>query len=198
MNKHSLLLEDTQKVSPAKRHHHAQSSLLERTGACPGRHRVSQEDAGSARPVAPMDPSRSSSISNRSEHTDTNGYCYVPVQTQVAQTVENLPAMQETRVRSLGWENPLEKGMATCSSILPGKSHGRRSLAGYSSWSCKELDMTVRANTFTLCKAQQPQRRSNPRVHKHMNGYSKCGPRTQWNIIQPRKGRRVCHRRHQG
>ena len=36
----------------------------------------------------------------------------------VAQTVKNLPAMQETWVRSLGWEDPLEKGMATYSSIL--------------------------------------------------------------------------------
>ena len=34
-----------------------------------------------------------------------------------AQTVKNLPAMQETHVRSLGWEDPLEKGMATHSSI---------------------------------------------------------------------------------
>ena len=37
----------------------------------------------------------------------------------VAKTVKNLPAMQETWVRSLGWENPLEEGMATHSSILP-------------------------------------------------------------------------------
>ena len=36
----------------------------------------------------------------------------------MAQTVKNLPAMQETRVQSLGWEEPLEKGMATHSSIL--------------------------------------------------------------------------------
>ena len=35
----------------------------------------------------------------------------------VAQMVKNLPAMQETLVQSLGWENPLEKGMATHSSI---------------------------------------------------------------------------------
>ena len=39
----------------------------------------------------------------------------VPV---VAQKVKNLPAMQETWVRSLGWEDPLEKGMSTHSSIL--------------------------------------------------------------------------------
>ena len=39
----------------------------------------------------------------------------------VAQTVKNLPAMQETRVRYLGWEGPLEKGMATHSRILAWK-----------------------------------------------------------------------------
>ena len=36
----------------------------------------------------------------------------------VAQTIKNLPAMQETWVQSLGWEDPLEKGKATHSSIL--------------------------------------------------------------------------------
>ena len=36
----------------------------------------------------------------------------------VAQMIKNLPAMRETQVRSLGWEDPLEKGMATHSNIL--------------------------------------------------------------------------------
>ena len=36
----------------------------------------------------------------------------------VAQTVKNLPAMQEIKVQSLDWEDPLEKGMATHSRIL--------------------------------------------------------------------------------
>ena len=36
----------------------------------------------------------------------------------VAQLVKNLPAMQETWVRSLGWEDPLEKGKATQATIL--------------------------------------------------------------------------------
>ena len=36
----------------------------------------------------------------------------------MAQTVKNLPAMQDTWVRLLGWEDPLEEGMATHSSIL--------------------------------------------------------------------------------
>ena len=39
----------------------------------------------------------------------------------VAQMVKNLPAMQETRVRSLVQEDPMEKEMATCSSILAGR-----------------------------------------------------------------------------
>ena len=36
----------------------------------------------------------------------------------MAQLVKNPPAMQETRVRSVGWEDPLKKGMATHPSIL--------------------------------------------------------------------------------
>ena len=39
----------------------------------------------------------------------------------VAQTVKHLPTMRETQVRSLGWEDPLEKEMATLSSILAWK-----------------------------------------------------------------------------
>ena len=44
----------------------------------------------------------------------------------IAQLVKNLPAIRETWVQSLGWEDPLEKGTATHSSIL----------------ACKESDMT--------------------------------------------------------
>ena len=40
------------------------------------------------------------------------------VESLVAQTIKRLPAMQETLVRSLGWEDPLEKEMATHSSTL--------------------------------------------------------------------------------
>ena len=60
----------------------------------------------------------------------------------VAQMIKNLPAMPETQVQSLGWENPLEKGRATHSSILAGEFHGQRSLAGYSAWDHKESDTT--------------------------------------------------------
>ena len=56
--------------------------------------------------------------------------------------VKNLPATQETRVRSLGQENPLEKGWQPTSVFLPGELHGQRSLVGYSPWGCKESVMT--------------------------------------------------------
>ena len=60
----------------------------------------------------------------------------------LAQMVKNLPAMQETKVQSLGREDPLEKGMATHSSILVWKIHGQRILEGNSPWVHKESDMT--------------------------------------------------------
>ena len=56
--------------------------------------------------------------------------------------VKNPPAMQKTRVRSLGWEDPLEKEMATPSSILDGEFHGQKSLVDYSLWGHKESDKT--------------------------------------------------------
>ena len=54
----------------------------------------------------------------------------------VAQLVKNLPAMQETWVQSLHWEDPLEKGKAT-PEFWPGESHGL-----YSPWGHKESDTT--------------------------------------------------------
>ena len=59
--------------------------------------------------------------------------------------VKNLPAMQETQVLSLGWEDSLEEEIATHSStprFLPGKFHGQRNLAGYSPQGRKESDTT--------------------------------------------------------
>ena len=50
--------------------------------------------------------------------------------------------MRETLVRYLGWEDPLEEGMATHSSILAWRTHGQRSLVGYSPWGHKEWDTT--------------------------------------------------------
>ena len=65
---------------------------------------------------------------------------------QVAPVVENLPAMQETQVRSLAQEDPPEEEMTATPVFLPGKSHGQKSEAGYSPRGHKELDMTERAH----------------------------------------------------
>ena len=59
----------------------------------------------------------------------------------MAQMVTNLPAVREAWVQSLGWEDPLEKGIAT-PVFLPGEFHGQRSLEGYSPRGHKESDMT--------------------------------------------------------
>ena len=64
--------------------------------------------------------------------------------------VKHLPATWETRVQSLGREEPLEKEMATHSSILAGKFHGLRRLVGYSPWGCKESDVTERLHFLSL------------------------------------------------
>ena len=62
----------------------------------------------------------------------------------VAQTIKHLSAMQETQIRSLGWEDALEKEMAATPVFLPGKSHGLRSLVGYRPWGRKDSDTTER------------------------------------------------------
>ena len=64
--------------------------------------------------------------------------------------VRNLPAMQETWVRSLGWEVALEEGMATHSTILAWR-RGKRRLVNYSPWGYKELDMTEQLSTTQQC-----------------------------------------------
>ena len=72
---------------------------------------------------------------------------------QVVQLVKNLPAMQETQetcVRSLGWEDPLE-GVPDNPfqfSCLE-NPHGQRSLAGYRLWRHKESDVTKQLSTYT-------------------------------------------------
>ena len=61
----------------------------------------------------------------------------------VAQRIKRLPAMWETQVRSLGWEDPLEKEMATHSNTFAWKIPWTEKLgAGYRPWGCKESDMT--------------------------------------------------------
>ena len=63
----------------------------------------------------------------------------------VSQTIKNLPAMQETRVRSRVRKIPWSWEWLPTAVFLPGESYGQRNLAGYSPWGGKESDMT---NTF--------------------------------------------------
>ena len=60
----------------------------------------------------------------------------------MAERLKRLPAMRETWIRSLGWEDPLEKGMATHSSILAWRIPWMEELGGLQSMGRKELDMT--------------------------------------------------------
>ena len=65
--------------------------------------------------------------------------------------VTNPPAMQETWVRSPGWEDLLEKGMATHSSILVWRIlMDRGAWQGYSLWGRRESDTTERFTLFSL------------------------------------------------
>ena len=61
----------------------------------------------------------------------------------VVQTVKSLPAMPESRVRSLGQEDfPWRRKWQPTPVLLPGESHGQRSLADYSPWGGQESDTT--------------------------------------------------------
>ena len=63
----------------------------------------------------------------------------------MAHTVNNLPTMEKAQVRFLNREDPLEEEITIHSwivEILPGESHGWRSLAGYNPWGRKESDTT--------------------------------------------------------
>ena len=70
----------------------------------------------------------------------------------VVQMVKNPTAMQETQVQSLGWEDPLEKGMATYSSILAwgipwtGESGGLQSMGWKESNTTKQLNKNNKAH----------------------------------------------------
>ena len=71
------------------------------------------------------------------------GRCHLEPGSLVAQTVKRLPTMRETQVRSPGWEDPpWKRKWQPTPVLLPGESHGWRSLVGYSPWGRKESDTT--------------------------------------------------------
>ena len=70
--------------------------------------------------------------------------------TEMAQVGKNLPAVQETQVQILGQEAPLEDWKWQPAPVyLPGKSHGQKSLAGYSPSGCRKSAMTEHTWTCT-------------------------------------------------
>ena len=76
-------------------------------------------------------------------------FYHFPWASHIAQLVKNLPAMQETWVRFLGWEDPWRRKWQPTPVFLPGEFHGQRSLVGYSPWGRKESDTTERLH-FSL------------------------------------------------
>ena len=62
--------------------------------------------------------------------------------------------MQETRVQSLGQEDPLEKGIVTHSSTLAWRIPWKRSLTGHSPGGLKELDMTEQFTFRSICRCR--------------------------------------------
>ena len=74
----------------------------------------------------------------------------------VVKRVNNLPAMQETWVQSLGWENPWRRKWQLTPVFLAGKSHGQRSWAGYSPWGGSQKVRHWAANTerFYDCRTK--------------------------------------------
>ena len=89
----------------------------------------------------------------------------------VAQMVKNLRVMQETQVSSLGQEDPLEKGMATHSSILAWRIPWKTSLVAYSLWGCKELNTTKQ---LTLSLSLSYHGRSEQMNNFIVQGLMKC------------------------
>ena len=67
----------------------------------------------------------------------------------IDQTLKNLPAMQEIWARFLGQEDPLEKGMATHSSVLAWEIPWTKEPGGYSLWDHKESQLSKRAHTHS-------------------------------------------------
>ena len=68
----------------------------------------------------------------------------------MAQRLKRLPGMQETQVQSLGQEDPLEKEMATHSSILAWRIPWTEELGGLQSMGCKESDTTEKLHFLLL------------------------------------------------
>ena len=98
-----------------------------------------------------------------------------------AQTVKNLPAMQETQVWSQGWEDSLEEEIPV---FWPREFHGQRSLEAFSPWGRKESDMTERLivllwpSSWYRQHSNRKKGKHNPSTWKYQSTEPKFSPST--------------------
>ena len=90
-----------------------QASLMANAKSEPDRERKSEKQLKIVQSYCNLHFTKVASVATSFDHTYLTNRASL-----AAQKIKNPPAMQETWVRSLGWEDPLEKGMATHSSIL--------------------------------------------------------------------------------
>ena len=87
------------------------------------------------------------------QHHNSNAsilWCSLSLSSLVAQMVKNLPAIWETWTRSLGWEDPLEEGVATHPVFLPGESPWTVEPVGLQSIGSQRVGQDWATNTFTF------------------------------------------------
>ena len=90
----------------------------------------------------------------RPDCSDAAAAAFLQRASLVAQTVKNLPAIQETWVRSLHWEDPLEKGMATHASLLAWRILWREEPGRLQSRGSQRVRHDWVTNTFTFCPSK--------------------------------------------
>ena len=127
-------------------------------------------------PLEQSGPSSTSQLRGPKQTLGEKTVCLF-IESRVAQTVKNLPAIQETQVRSLSRDDPLEKGMATHSSILAGRIPWREEPD--SPWGHKVLDTTEQL-TLSLFREQSkgttsPLRRESRAGQPHTPSHPRYG-----------------------
>ena len=96
------------------------------------------------------------------------GYPAQPRASLLAQTVEKLPAVQETRVQSLGWKDLLEKGMPTHSSILAWEIPWTEEPGGVTKSQTRLSDLTLPLSQRSLTALQAQAERPVAAMHVHL------------------------------